>query len=112
MFRLKPDLLIMAPGRSPQLVLDTKWKRLTEAKSHQGVSGGDLYQLFAYAKRYDSPDNVLLYPKVPTGSRKTYFVDDESEKRVRIEFVDVSRDIQTNKVELIKNLSNILVNSV
>jgi len=111
-FHLKPDLLIEPPGKKPVLVLDTKWKRLSESYSRQGVAREDLYQLFAYAKRYDSPDNVLLYPKVPTVSRETYFVDDESEKRVRIEFVDVSRDIKANKVELIKNLRNILVNSV
>lgn len=60
--RLKPDLLVHGPaGR--RLVMDTKWKLLAPGRRGRGgVGEGDLYQLYAYARRYGCQGSVLLYP--------------------------------------------------
>lgn len=66
-FQLKPDIVI-SRGR---VIADTKWKLLGEDKTHQGVAQGDMYQLFAYGKKYDGQKSkaekceklVLIYPR-------------------------------------------------
>ena len=65
-FRLKPD--IVSRDSDSALVIDTKWKLLTNSpKDNYGISQSDMYQLYAYGKKYTennkSPALVLLYPK-------------------------------------------------
>jgi len=59
-FRLKPDIVI----DDGLIVADTKWKVLDEEKNNQGVSQADMYQLFAYGKKYEGCEQLfLIYPK-------------------------------------------------
>ena len=48
-------------------IVDTKWKVLEASKSNFGISISDMYQLFAYGKKYSynlsHPRLLLLYPK-------------------------------------------------
>jgi 5-methylcytosine-specific restriction endonuclease McrBC regulatory subunit McrC len=45
------------------MVIDTKWKLLSPGKKgRNGVAEADLYQLYAYARRYGCARSVLLYP--------------------------------------------------
>jgi len=62
-FRTRPDLIIRR-GEKVALIIDTKWKRMTPRidDPKQGVSQADVYQLMAYARLYDCPNVVLLYP--------------------------------------------------
>jgi 5-methylcytosine-specific restriction enzyme subunit McrC len=65
-FSLRPDLVVKQ-GKSNQIVLDTKWKLLDTTLSNSNISQSDIYQLFAYAKKYlgadtDGQDVVLIYP--------------------------------------------------
>ena len=64
-FRLKPDIILESKGQLS--VIDTKWKMLDSSpsskKSNFGISISDMYQLFAYGKKYDSDKLVLLYPR-------------------------------------------------
>jgi len=97
-FRLIPDIVIDSPdGGAPRLILDTKWKRLlpdTE-DSRNGVAPGDIYQLYAYSRQYGCANNVLLFPEVPGVTRKQYRVDgSEPEAVIRIETIDIGRDLQ------------------
>ena len=61
-FKLRPDLLLRHNGRI--IVLDTKWKLLNadNATGHYGIDQADLYQLYAYGKKYDAAELVLIYP--------------------------------------------------
>lgn len=66
MFRLIPDLALR---RGDQVVIaDTKWKLLNSADraNKYGISQTDIYQLFAYAKKYlrdqDRREVYLIYP--------------------------------------------------
>ena len=80
--------MIDVPSGETATVIDTKWKRLKtdQEDARNGVAQSDLYQLYAYAHRYQSPDNVLLYPRVEGVSAKAYRLIGEEDKRVRIEF--------------------------
>lgn len=63
-FSLRPDLLI-TEGKQNRMVLDTKWKLLDVSLTNANVSQSDVYQLFAYAKKYlpgERGDVVLIYP--------------------------------------------------
>lgn len=62
-FRLRPDILIRQNGRT--LLLDTKWKEINGRESEGGSYGieqPDLYQLYAYGKKYGADDLFLIYP--------------------------------------------------
>lgn len=69
-FQLKPDIVIHDSDK-PIYILDTKWKRIDQGKKYdngaddkkRGISQGDMYQLFAYGKKYNLKTVVLVYPK-------------------------------------------------
>lgn len=62
-FRLKPDIYI-SMNSNPYKVLDIKWKRLNpDFKNNYGISQSDMYQMYAYAYKYNVEDIVLIYPK-------------------------------------------------
>ncbi len=62
-FEIRPDIRLHKEGRS--IVLDTKRKRLSDEMRHGGASQGDMYQMYAYAKRFRAHDAWLLYPWSP-----------------------------------------------
>ena len=59
-FALKPDILL--EGSDEKIILDTKWKFK--------ISEDDMYQMFAYAKRYGARKIFLLCP--PNVEEKIY----------------------------------------
>lgn len=60
-FALRPDIVLNRGDRC--IVLDTKWKALSEKKGYSyGISQADMYQMFAYSKKYMTSDIWLLYP--------------------------------------------------
>ncbi|AUD01730.1 McrC family protein [Spirosoma pollinicola] len=66
-FRLRPDIIIRHNDRV--FILDTKWKQVNgqqpgenEVTGSYGIEQSDLYQLFAYGKKYDADDLFLIYP--------------------------------------------------
>lgn len=52
------------------VVMDTKWKLLSENTRNYGISQTDMYQMYAYSKKYDAEKIVLLYPQ-PEGFHST-----------------------------------------
>ncbi len=66
-FRLRPDLVIISKGIT--IVADTKWKMINQniSKKNYNISQSDMYQLFAYGKKYQAKNGkvqlVLIYPK-------------------------------------------------
>lgn len=58
-YPLRPDIVLRCRGKRP-VVLDTKWKLLGGANDKPSI--GDMYQMFAYAKRYGAVRVVLVYP--------------------------------------------------
>lgn len=112
-FRLKPDLIIDDEKDGLRLILDTKWKHLKsdEEDSKNGVSQADIYQLYAYAHRYQCLDNILLFPYVEGVTRKSYSIKKGyCDHKIRVEFVKLSRDLRKNGAEFRSELRDILWN--
>jgi 5-methylcytosine-specific restriction enzyme subunit McrC len=93
---LHPDLLIEAPDAS-RIVIDTKWKRLSAERARGGLASADLYQLFAYLRRYGCRRSFLLYPHLSTMSNRDFDVLDRhdalSGEQVGVRFVRLHRNL-------------------
>lgn len=61
-FLMKPDIVIKNKVIGQIFVMDTKWKVLSDAKANYGISQSDMYQMYAYQKKYTSESVTLLYP--------------------------------------------------
>lgn len=60
-FALRPDIVIRKDNRT--VILDTKWKRLYKSeRNNYGISQEDMYQMYAYSKKYEASEVWLLYP--------------------------------------------------
>ena len=69
-FTMKPDLSLM-DGKQVPFILDAKWKEV-EARSDDrkhDIDQRDMYQLYAYGKRYGCRAVALVYPQ--TGAFET-----------------------------------------
>jgi len=95
-FLLRPDILVRE-GRKPHVVADTKWKRLGAKEPNLGVASSDVYQVLAYARRYDLDQAVLVYPHDPAlgapGLKREFLTRsaDAQKVRIRILTVDLAR---------------------
>jgi len=59
-YALRPDIVI----NKGRVIADTKWKILSREKTRQGIAGSDLYQMYAYGKKYSNCECLyLIYPK-------------------------------------------------
>lgn len=64
-FKLRPDLVVKNAfsEKHKVMIMDTKWKRLNRnSASNYGISQADMYQMYAYSKKYHTPDVWLIYP--------------------------------------------------
>jgi 5-methylcytosine-specific restriction enzyme subunit McrC len=112
LFMLKPDIIITSPNI--ELILDTKYKELDKDDKKMGVSQGDMYQMFAYAKKHNINNTMLLYPrhlntKPPD---KPYKIQEKSEE-VTVHIKTIPLDInllkeKTNFLKKIKEIFNLL----
>lgn len=60
-FSLRPDIVMRNGERT--IILDTKWKNLNNnERINYGISQADMYQMYAYAKKYETSEIWLLYP--------------------------------------------------
>lgn len=83
--RLEPDLFVLGPG-GVSLVMDTKWKLLSPGRRGRGgVGEADLYQLYAYTRRYGCERCILLYPHIPgLEPRDFHVLDADGARRERV----------------------------
>ena len=86
-FALKPDIVI----DDGKIIVDTKWKILSESKSNQGISQSDMYQLYAYGKKYKSKNLYLIYPKDELINGNLYHYYEDNELPLQILFFDVEK---------------------
>ena len=63
--KMEPDISLCTSSDTVQFILDAKWKRIGENGKEpiDDVSSSDLYQLYAYGKRYNCQTVALVYPK-------------------------------------------------
>lgn len=93
-FKLKPDIVIKRGDKV--VIMDTKWKRLVPDRSkNYGITSGDMYQMYAYAKKYAKEDMIpevwLLYP-MTEDMKEPLFFDSGDGVKVHVFFVNVAED--------------------
>ena len=60
-FALRPDIVLEMDGRT--VIMDTKWKSLVNnERINYGISQADMYQMYAYSKKYKTSEIWILYP--------------------------------------------------
>ena len=104
-FALRPDIVITRKDGS-KIILDTKWKSLVDKpRLNYGISQADMYQMYAYSKKYDTPEIWLLYPVNPEmRDHQDISFDSDDGVNVRLFFVDVAnienslRDLRTRLI--------------
>ena len=69
--------------------MDTKWKVLTDTKSNYGISQADMYQMYAYQKKYNAANVTLIYPRTDKVENKTISYQSDDGVIVRICFADL-----------------------
>ncbi|MPN51951.1 hypothetical protein SDC9_199602 [bioreactor metagenome] len=86
-FALRPDLVLEFDGHT--VVLDTKWKLLSDNARNSGISQSDMYQMYAYSKKYDADGIVLLYPRSDAVNRSDIRYTSEDNVKVDVSFIDL-----------------------
>lgn len=89
-FALRPDIVMKKGERT--IVLDTKWKKLiNNERQNYGISQSDMYQMYAYSKKYNTSEICLLYPINAEMRDHTPIVFDSGDgTTVKVYFVDIS----------------------
>ena len=107
-FSLRPDIVMTKGDKT--IVMDTKWKRLiNNPQKNYGISQADMYQMYAYSKKYDAQDIWLLYPlndeMKEYKDREIIFdsKDTEIKTKVHVFFVEVA-----NIEDSLKELQNLI----
>jgi 5-methylcytosine-specific restriction enzyme subunit McrC len=110
-FQLIPDLTCRS-GKSFPLLIDTKYKRLDRTDRMLGISQADIYQMLAYAHRYESPRVVLLYPETGeiTAKIRRTFVIERTNELIQAATVDLRLDMRSMDAQrkLAQELKDIL----
>lgn len=109
-FSLRPDIVITKKDANSSetsvFIMDTKWKRLNDRVSaNYGISQGDMYQMYAYQKKYG--ENVkcvtLLYPLTENAPREKIRFRSDDGVLVRVVFVDL-KHIESLSTQLVKEI--------
>ena len=95
-FALRPDIVMRKGNRT--VIMDTKWKTLIDNPARNyGISQSDMYQMYAYSKKYRTPEIWLLYPitnEMRNHERIRYKAANGSEMEtdVNVFFIDLTAD--------------------
>ena len=88
-FALRPDIVCTKGART--VVMDTKWKSLVNnERNNYGIAQSDMYQMYAYSKKYNTSEIWLLYPLNDAMREHQEIMFDSGDGTVvRLHFVDV-----------------------
>lgn len=83
-FKLRPDIFLKG-----KFIADTKWKIVS---SRDDISQADLYQLYAYGKKYECGRLYLVYPKISGIDQKAMKFKYESNIWLNVLYFDLEKD--------------------
>ncbi|WP_107687254.1 McrC family protein [Campylobacter concisus] len=86
-FGLKPDIFLKYKNQN--YIADTKWKIV---KSKDDISQADLYQLYAYGKKYNCGKLYLIYPKIDGIKQEFMKFKYEKDMQLEILYFDLEKD--------------------
>ena len=100
-FKLRPDIFL-----KDKFIADTKWKiirqDIKESEKKYKISQADLYQLYAYGKKYECDKLYLIYPKIDGAKQELMKFKYEKDMQLEILYFNLEND--SNNDEIIKNL--------
>ena len=88
-FLMKPDIVISDKIQKQVFIMDTKWKVLSDSKANYGISQADMYQMYAYQKKYSSENVTMIYPMTDKVENKEIQYQSKDGVNVKIFFVDL-----------------------
>ena len=89
-FKLIPDIVVTRKSDNMKFLFDTKWKILSNGSSNYGIQQTDMYQMYAYHKKYDAKCVTLLYPKTELINENNLIeFKDIDGVSIKVEFVDL-----------------------
>lgn len=94
-FALRPDIVCKRGGRT--VIMDTKWKSIINSeRANYGISQSDMYQMYAYSKKYETSEIWLLYPLNDEMRRHSEIKFESGDgTTVRLHFVDLTHMPET-----------------
>lgn len=108
-FKLIPDIVIKNKQNKKLIfIMDTKWKLLNNNPSaNYGISQADMYQMYAYQKKYESQNVTLLYPmtdEIDASAPISYKADDNVTVNVRfVDLFNIKESLEKIVVDVIFN---------
>ncbi|WP_103583563.1 McrC family protein [Campylobacter concisus] len=96
-FMLKPDIFLRYQKRN--YIADTKWKIV---KSGDDISQADLYQLYAYGKKYEYGRLYLVYPRISGVDQKAMKFKYENNMWLNVLYFDLEKDEIARKITSLK----------
>ncbi len=113
-FNLVPDILLINKNdENDKIIIDTKWKLLDKSKEKENynISQSDLYQMFAYAKKYKANKVILIYPyteKFPM-KQDNKFIEWQFEKDISLLIIPAMlSNVINDEQEVVKKIEEIL----
>ena len=88
-FLMKPDIVVTRKSDGAKFIMDTKWKVLSESKANYGISQADMYQMYAYQKKYSSENVILLYPQTENVCKEDIEFSSVDGVVVKVRFADL-----------------------
>lgn len=88
-FLMKPDIVVYRKSDKAVFVCDTKWKLLADEKANYGISQADMYQMYAYQKKYGARNITLLYPLTDRVANNRIEYNSGDGVTVRVRFIDL-----------------------
>lgn len=103
-FRLIPDIVLK--NETKTFIFDTKWKLIDASKSKQnyGIEQSDLYQMYAYGKKYHAQQLFLIYPANENFLSPLQVFDYEADMSLQIIPFDLTQNLQNLKENLTRLL--------
>jgi len=105
LFRLKPDIVLFQ--KKPVAIIDTKYKQLSEDRTYDGVSQGDVYQMYAYGAKTGAEKIILLYPDTGDTTYLNWQMEYDNGRKIDllIRSVTLSIDLMKDWNQLIEQLT-------
>lgn len=89
-FALRPDIVLTCKDKST-IIADIKWKIIQNEKD---ISQADMYQLFAYGKKYKNQKLFLIYPKDGEKQPQSLPYQYEATLHLKVLYFDVTQNLK------------------
>ena len=106
--RLIPDVII-EENKNPKIIIDTKYKIISQGNSQSEITRNDLFQMYAYMGKYHVEKAILLYPEQTNSYKRKYQIDKDKKDEIFVCTVNLKVDLLTEEDQVIEQLKQIIL---